>query len=120
MAEDRKKQGNDFKGHKGHKNKSVKRSGKKGDSPMKDLDLTEAQSAKVKTINAQYRERMMELKKNKKAAAFYNTMPPSHKKEYLQWILEAKRDETRLKRVRQAIDMLSEGKGRNWKYETKK
>lgn len=45
--------------------KSDRKFGKKGDSPMKDLELTEAQSAKVKTINTEYRAKMMELKKNK-------------------------------------------------------
>ena len=56
------------KGKKGEGKMSGRKPGmKKGDSHMKDLGLTEAQSAKVKTINAQYREKMMELKKNKAA-----------------------------------------------------
>ncbi len=67
MAEARKKGGKGFKGQKGDKNKSVKRSDRRGESPMKDLGLTEAQNAKVKSINTQYREKMMELKKNKTA-----------------------------------------------------
>ena len=89
LSENRKKGGKHFKGEKGDKHKSVKRSGKKGDSPMKDLDLTEAQSAKVKTINAQYRERMMELKKNNKADKTANkeafaTLRKQHREEIRQ------------------------------------
>lgn len=42
---------------------------------------------------------------------------PSHRREYVEWISEAKRPETRDKRIAQAIEMLAEGKKRNWKYE---
>lgn len=42
---------------------------------------------------------------------------PSHRREYLEWINEAKRPETRDKRIAQAIEWLNEGKKRNWKYE---
>jgi len=41
----------------------------------------------------------------------------SHKKEYIQWIVEAKTEATRTKRVNTALEWLSEGKSRNWKYE---
>src|SRR5438034_768187 len=40
----------------------------------------------------------------------------SHKKEYLEWITEAKRDETRQQRLKTAIEWLAKGKPRNWKY----
>jgi len=56
------------------------------------------------------------LKKNKKALAVFEGFSPSHKKEYVEWIIEAKRDETRNKRIKQAIDWMAEGKPRNWKY----
>jgi uncharacterized protein YdeI (YjbR/CyaY-like superfamily) len=56
------------------------------------------------------------LKKNKKALAVFEKFPPSHKKEYIQWIEEAKREETRKKRIDQAVEWLAEGKQRNWKY----
>ena len=42
---------------------------------------------------------------------------PSHRREYVEWITAAKRAETRDKRIAQAIEMLAEGKKRNWKYE---
>lgn len=56
------------------------------------------------------------LKKNARARATFASFSPSHKREYIDWIVEAKRDETRERRLRQAIEMLAEGKTRNWKY----
>jgi uncharacterized protein YdeI (YjbR/CyaY-like superfamily) len=58
------------------------------------------------------------LKKNKAAAAQFAAMPPGSQREYCEWIAEAKRDETREKRVVTAIEWIAEGKRRNWKYET--
>ncbi|HTI69268.1 MAG TPA: YdeI/OmpD-associated family protein [Candidatus Limnocylindria bacterium] len=57
------------------------------------------------------------LKKNKKAAATWDKFSYSHRKEYLEWITEAKREETRQKRLATTVEWLNEGKGRNWKYE---
>lgn len=57
------------------------------------------------------------LKKNKKALAVFESFPSSHKREYAEWISEAKREETRRKRVDNAVEWITEGKGRNWKYE---
>ncbi|MDB5703139.1 MAG: hypothetical protein JWN66_255 [Sphingomonas bacterium] len=51
------------------------------------------------------------------AAATFNAFPPSCRREYCEWIGEAKRPETRAKRLVEAIAMLREGKRRNWKYE---
>jgi uncharacterized protein YdeI (YjbR/CyaY-like superfamily) len=59
------------------------------------------------------------LKKNKKAMAAFDAFPPSHRREYLLWITEAKSQETRDRRMGQAIEWIAEGKGRNWKYEKK-
>jgi len=57
------------------------------------------------------------LKKNEVAFKTFTDFSYSHKKEYLEWITEAKKEETRVKRINTAIEWLSEGKGRNWKYE---
>jgi len=57
------------------------------------------------------------LKKNKKALAAFESFSPSHRKEYVQWIVEAKREETRDKRIATALAWLAEGKSRNWKYQ---
>jgi hypothetical protein len=56
------------------------------------------------------------LKQNKKAAATFSAFPPSHKREYLEWLTGAKTEETRRRRLAQAIEWLAEGKPRNWKY----
>ena len=59
------------------------------------------------------------LKKNKKAQATFEAFPPSHRREYIEWISEAKTEETRDKRVATTLEWLVEGKSRNWKYEKK-
>jgi len=57
------------------------------------------------------------LAQNDKAAETFNNFPPSCRKEYAEWITEAKTDATRDKRLATTIEWLSEGKRRNWKYE---
>ncbi|WP_228370659.1 YdeI/OmpD-associated family protein [Candidatus Korobacter versatilis] len=57
------------------------------------------------------------IKKNKKAQATWDGFSNSHKKEYVEWITEAKTEETRNRRVQQMLEWLPEGKARNWKYE---
>ena len=57
------------------------------------------------------------LKANKKASAAFAALSPSCKREYVEWIADAKRAETRDKRIVTAIEWISEGKQRNWKYQ---
>jgi Bacteriocin-protection, YdeI or OmpD-Associated/Domain of unknown function (DU1801) len=57
------------------------------------------------------------LKRNKKAAAVFAAFSPSCKREYLEWIAQAKRAETRDKRIATAVEWIAEGKQRNWKYQ---
>ncbi len=57
------------------------------------------------------------LKKNKKAQATFDAFSYSHRKEYVEWITEAKTDETRQRRIATTLEWLAEGKSRNWKYE---
>ncbi len=54
---------------------------------------------------------------NPAAAATFAAFPPSAQRDYVDWISGAKREETRSKRLNQAIEWLAEGKRRNWKYE---
>lgn len=54
---------------------------------------------------------------NKAAKATFDVFPPGCKREYIEWIVEAKREETRAKRLAQTVEWLAEGKRRNWKYE---
>ena len=56
---------------------------------------------------------------NKAAATAFNNYSPSHKREYIEWINEAKTGETKSKRIATTIQWLLEGKSRNWKYERK-
>ena len=56
------------------------------------------------------------LQKNKKALATFEKLSPSHKREYIEWITEAKTDATRTRRLETAIEWMAEGKPRNWKY----
>ena len=56
------------------------------------------------------------LEKNKKAKKTFEGFSPSNKREYVEWIVEAKQPATRLRRLEQAILWMAEGKARNWKY----
>ena len=56
------------------------------------------------------------LKTNKKALATFESLSPSHRREYVEWITEAKREDTRKRRLETAIEWMAEGKPRNWKY----
>src|ERR1700728_4674039 len=58
------------------------------------------------------------LKKHKAAGKKFEAMTPGYRREYCQWIDEAKREETREKRVATAVEWIAEGKSRNWKYES--
>jgi uncharacterized protein YdeI (YjbR/CyaY-like superfamily) len=57
------------------------------------------------------------LDANPKARAALDGFPPSAQREYLDWIAEAKQDKTRAKRIADAMEWLSEGKRRMWKYQ---
>lgn len=50
----------------------------------------------------------------------FDSFSPSHRKEYISWIFEAKTEETKVKRIKTMMEWLSEGKSRNWKYEKNK
>ncbi len=59
---------------------------------------------------------MAAIRKNKKALGAYEAFSPSHRREYIEWITDAKSDDTRDRRVAQAVEWMAEGKPRNWKY----
>lgn len=59
------------------------------------------------------------LRGKKKALAAFTASSPSHQREYLDWFSEARTVETRERRMATALEWISEGKGRNWKYEKK-
>jgi uncharacterized protein YdeI (YjbR/CyaY-like superfamily) len=51
------------------------------------------------------------------ARGHFEAFSPSQRREYIEWVLEAKRPETRTRRIAQAVEWIAEGKARNWKYE---
>jgi uncharacterized protein YdeI (YjbR/CyaY-like superfamily) len=59
---------------------------------------------------------MAALKQNGSALTTFEGFSPSHKREYIQWVTEAKGEDTRKRRLETAIEWMSEGKPRNWKY----
>lgn len=62
-------------------------------------------------------ELMKALKKNKAALKTFEGFSNTNKKEYTEWVSEAKTDATRDKRIAQAIEQMAEGKIRHWKYQ---
>jgi uncharacterized protein YdeI (YjbR/CyaY-like superfamily) len=57
------------------------------------------------------------LKKKSGALAKFEAFSPSQKRDYSEWITEAKTDATRDRRIATAVGWIAEGKSRNWKYE---
>lgn len=60
----------------------------------------------------------LRLKKHAKAKATFEAFPPSAKRDYIEWITGAKREATREARLATTLEWLSEGKRKNWKYES--
>lgn len=87
---------------------------------LTDMGVKLKKAAPTKTETAVPDEFQNVLDQNKKALEFFQKSSPSFRKEYINWIMEAKTETTRNKRMEQAIEWISEGKGRNWKYEKKK
>lgn len=56
------------------------------------------------------------LAKNPRARSTFEGFSLSHRREYVEWIEEAKRPETRARRLETAVAWMTEGKSRNWKY----
>jgi uncharacterized protein YdeI (YjbR/CyaY-like superfamily) len=57
------------------------------------------------------------LRKNAKARVVFDEFPPSHRREYVDWIDSAKTDDTRQRRLATALEWIASGKSRNWKYQ---
>ena len=56
------------------------------------------------------------LNSNAAAKATFENFSTSNRKEYVEWLEEAKTEATREKRLETAIEWMAEGKIRNWKY----
>lgn len=84
-----------------------------------ELTLTGKTISKVapkEVIVVESKDLLLALKNDPNAILTYNAFPPSQKKEYNEWILDAKTDATKEKRIAQAVEWMSEGKIRHWKY----
>lgn len=56
------------------------------------------------------------LKADAAAQAHWDAFSPGKRRDYVEWVIEAKRDETRVKRIATIAQQVAEGKERNWKY----
>jgi uncharacterized protein YdeI (YjbR/CyaY-like superfamily) len=83
---------------------------------LNDAGITVKRPKSVKPEAKVPKELAAALKQNRKAATVFANFPPGQRREYCDWISEAKREETKGKRVAQAIEWIAEGKTRNWKY----
>jgi uncharacterized protein YdeI (YjbR/CyaY-like superfamily) len=83
-------------------------------SALPPKEKTTKRAAKPVTVPTYFRAA---LRKNAKARAAFDAFPPSHKREYVDWIASAKSDETRQRRIATALAWIASGKSRNWKYE---
>ena len=90
----------------------VKKAGKLNDEGIKVPRAPRTKKAAVKVPP----DLEKALAGNARARAAFERFSPSHRREYVEWIEEAKRAETRARRVATALEWLAEGKPRNWKY----
>lgn len=58
------------------------------------------------------------LKANAAAQGHWDAFSPGKRRDYVEWVLEAKREETRSKRIETIVAQVAEGKDRNWKYKS--
>ncbi len=56
------------------------------------------------------------LKENASAAAQFRKFTPGKRRDYIEWIADAKQEATRTRRIATAVEWIAEGKARNWKY----
>lgn len=92
----------------------VKAAMKRNEMPVKKPAAPKPRVAKPVVVPAVLQKA---LAKNAKARAFFQSLSPSQKREYTEWITEAKREETAAKRLQTTIEWLAEGKVRQWKYQ---
>lgn len=95
----------------------VKAAMKLNDSGVKS---TERATRKTRTSLPVPADLAAALKRNTKARKTFDTFSPSQRREYIEWLADAKAEDTRKRRLATTIEWLAEGKPRNWKYMKKK
>jgi uncharacterized protein YdeI (YjbR/CyaY-like superfamily) len=91
----------------------VKKAKKLNDEGVK---VVRDKTTRNKQRAAMHPELKAALAKSKQAQATFAAFPPSAQYEYVEWVAEAKTDDTRERRVAQSVDWLAQGKRRHWKY----
>ena len=85
------------------------------------LSSTAAQPKKKVSSGAKPMPEMLDAFSDALIAAMvldrFKAMPPGYRREYIDWVAEAKTESTRDKRIAQAVEWIGEGKHRNWKYQ---
>ncbi|HET9602925.1 MAG TPA: YdeI/OmpD-associated family protein [Gemmatimonadales bacterium] len=76
-----------------------------------------ARARKARAALAEPPDLLQGLKKHPAARKTWEGFAPSHRREYIEWLTEAKRDDTRARRLATTLEWLAEGKQRNWKYQ---
>ena len=92
----------------------IKQAMKLNEAGVKSPTRSKPKAKKLVVIPAELKRA---LAANRKASIAFEAFTPSHKREYAEWIAEAKGEDTRKRRADQAIEWISSGKSRNWKYE---
>jgi uncharacterized protein YdeI (YjbR/CyaY-like superfamily) len=87
------------------------------ESGQRTKSISRPANKKAKKPVATPPELVAALNKNKMAKKGFQNLSPSCRREYAEWITEAKRPETRAKRIAQTVVWVAEGKSRNWKYQ---
>jgi uncharacterized protein YdeI (YjbR/CyaY-like superfamily) len=83
---------------------------------LNDAGVKVPRGTTAKTALKAPREMLAAIRKNPRAQQAYSTFSPSAKREYIEWITGAKSDATRARRLDTAVQWISEGKTRHWKY----
>jgi len=60
------------------------------------------------------------LRRNASARETYDAFSPSHRREYIEWLVETRSEATLARRLAQAVEWMSQGKTRHWKYQTRR
>ena len=84
---------------------------------LSDVPAHRKAKAEPKSLPNMHPDFAAALEKAPQAQQAFESFAPGHRREYLEWVAEAKQDTTRQKRIASALEWLAEGKRRNWKYE---